>query len=66
MAEQTFETHRTARDQKRRVAASTAIGLNAVRPILQFQVSLLRLWADRIETFAQKELSTEVEQDGKQ
>ena len=54
MAEQSFDTRRMTRDQERRIAAATAIGLNAVRPLLQFQVSLLRLWADSIEAFAHK------------
>jgi hypothetical protein len=66
MAEQSFDTRRMTRDQERRVAAATAIGLNAVRPILQFQVALLRLWADNIEKFAQKEPSGEIEQEEKQ
>jgi hypothetical protein len=51
MAEQSFDAPRMTRDQQRRVAA-TAIGLNALRPMLQFQVSLLRLWANNIEMFA--------------
>ena len=57
MAEQSFDTRRMTRDQERRIAAATAIGLNAVKPILQFQVSLLRLWADNIEKFAQRNLA---------
>ena len=66
MAEQSFDTRRMTRDQERRIAAATAIGFNAVRPILQFQVSLFRLWADNIEKFEQKELSGEIEQEEKQ
>jgi hypothetical protein len=66
MAEQSFDARRMTRDQERRIAAATAIGLNAVKPILQFQVSLLRLWADNIEKFAQKEPSGEIEQEEKQ
>ena len=66
MAEQSFGTSQMTRDQERRIAAATAIGLNAVRPILQFQVSLLRLWADNIEKFAQKEPSGEIGQEEKQ
>ena len=66
MAEQSFDAHRVTRDQERRIAAATAIGFNAIRPILQFQISLLRLWADNIEKFAQKGLSAEVEQEEKQ
>jgi hypothetical protein len=61
MAERNFETPRMTRDQQRRIAAATAIGLNAVRPMMQFQVSLLRLWANNIEMLArncEKELET--------
>jgi hypothetical protein len=52
MAEQSFDL--MTREQENRIAAGTAIGVNAVKPILQFQVSLLRLWADNIETFTHK------------
>jgi hypothetical protein len=65
MAEHNFDTRRMTRDQERRAAAATGIALNAVKPILQFQVSLLRLWADNIEAFAykyEKGLGAEVEQ----
>ena len=54
------------RDQERRIVAATPIGLNPVRPLLQFQVSLLRFWADNIEKFAQKGPSGEIEQEEKQ
>jgi hypothetical protein len=49
MTEQSFD--RMTRDQENRITAAAAIGVNAVKPILQFQVSLLRLWADHIEGF---------------
>jgi hypothetical protein len=62
MTEQSFDTRRMTRDQERRIAAATAIGLNAVRPILQLQVALLRLWADNIEKLAQKGPGGEIEQ----
>jgi len=63
MNEQSFD--RMTRDQENRITAATAIGVNAVKPILQFQVSLLRLWADHIEGFTrsyEKKLSADVEQ----
>jgi hypothetical protein len=69
MAEHNFDTRRMTRDQERRAAAATAIALNAVKPILQFQVALLRLWADNIEAFAhkyEKGLGAEVEQQEQQ
>lgn len=53
MADQNLDTRRMARDQESRITAATAIGLNTVKPMIQFQVSLLRLWADSIESLAQ-------------
>jgi hypothetical protein len=44
-ADRTLDTHRVAREQQRRVTAATAIGLNALKPVVQFQVSMLKLWA---------------------
>ena len=38
-----------ARDPQRRIAAATAIGMNALKPMMHFQVSMLRMWADSIE-----------------
>jgi hypothetical protein len=35
-----------------RIAAATAVGLNAAKPVLQFQASMLRLWADNVELTA--------------
>jgi len=67
MAEHNFDTRRMT--QERHAAAATAIALNAVKPILQFQVALLRLWADDIEAFArkyEKALGAEVEQQERQ
>ena len=43
---------RFARDPQRRIAAATAIGMNALKPMMHFQVSMLRMWADSIERFA--------------
>jgi hypothetical protein len=48
MAKETFEPSLVAREQQARVAA---FGLNTIRPMLKFQVSLFRLWANNIETF---------------
>jgi hypothetical protein len=52
MADQSLDTRRIAREQEERIAAAAAIGLNAVKPMIQFQASMVRLWADNIETFA--------------
>lgn len=54
MTDQIFDTGRLAEDQQSRVAASTAIGLDALKPMIHMQVSLLRLWADNLEAFAQQ------------
>ena len=40
------------RDPQRRITAATAIGMNALKPIMHVQVSMLRMWADSIERFA--------------
>jgi hypothetical protein len=37
------------RDPQRRI---TEIGMNALKPIMHLQVSMLRMWADSIERFA--------------
>jgi hypothetical protein len=55
MAENTdrsLDAHRLAREQQRRVTAATAIGFGVLKPIMQFQVSMLRLCANSIERFA--------------
>ncbi|MCK1414854.1 hypothetical protein IVB55_18130 [Bradyrhizobium sp. CW4] len=44
--------NRIARDPQGRITAATAIGMNALKPIMHFQVSMLRMWADTIERFA--------------
>ena len=68
MADKTSNANRFARDQQRRITAATAIGMNALKPILHFQVSMLRMWADSIERFAGKyekgleEIATTVEE----
>jgi ABC-type arginine transport system permease subunit len=51
MADKTSTTNPFASDQGR-ITAATAIGMNAWKPIMQFQVSMLRMWADNIERFA--------------
>ncbi len=53
MTDSSFDAGRMARDQQSRIAASAAIGLNALKPMIYFQVSLLRLWADNLEALAQ-------------
>jgi hypothetical protein len=52
MVDKTANANRFARDPQRRNTAATAIGMNALKPIMHFQVSMLRMWADSIERFA--------------
>jgi hypothetical protein len=52
MADNTAYANRFAREQQNRIIAVTAVGMNALKPILHFQVSMLRVWADSIERFA--------------
>ena len=52
MADKTANANRFARDSQRGITAVTTIGMNALKPIMHFQVSMLRIWADSIERFA--------------
>ncbi|WP_342735154.1 hypothetical protein [Bradyrhizobium sp. B117] len=52
MADKTATENRFAHDPQRRIAAATAIGMHALKPMIHFQVSMLRMWADSIERLA--------------
>ena len=52
MADKTSDANRFARDPQSRITAATAIGMNALKPMMHFQVSILRMWADNIERLA--------------
>ena len=52
MADKITNANRFVRDPQRRITAATAIGMKALKPIMRFQVSMLRMWADSIERFA--------------
>ena len=52
MADHSLDARRMARDQESRMVGATAIGLNTLKPMVQFQISLLRLWAASFEKFA--------------
>ena len=43
---------RIEREPQKRMTAAAAIGMSALKPIMHFQVSMLRMWADSIERFA--------------
>ena len=49
---QSLDARRMAREQESRIAASTAIGLNAAKPVVQFQTSMLRVFAENFEQAA--------------
>ena len=50
MAEKTADADHFARDT--RITAAAASSLNAFKPIMLFQVSMLGMWAHSIERFA--------------
>ncbi|OKO77246.1 hypothetical protein [Bradyrhizobium sp. AS23.2] len=52
MADNISNSNPFARDPQRPTAALTAMGMNALKPIMHFQVSMLRMWANSIERFA--------------
>ncbi len=52
MADQSLDARRIAREQEGRMAASVSIGLNAVKPFVQFQTSMMRVFAENIEQAA--------------
>jgi hypothetical protein len=47
MADKTFIAN-----PQRSITAATTFSMNALKPIMHFQVMMLRMWADSIETFA--------------
>jgi hypothetical protein len=51
-ANQSLDVRRIARDQESRIAATASMGLNAAKSFVQFQTSILRLWADNFELAA--------------
>jgi len=52
MADQSLDARRIAREQESRLAATASMGINAAKPFIQFQTSMLRLWADNFELAA--------------
>ena len=52
MADKTTNANPCARDLESRIPVATAIGMKALNPVLRFQVSMLRMWANSIERFA--------------
>lgn len=52
MADKTSNVNQFAGEPQRRITAVAEIGLSALKPILHFQVLMLRMWADSIERLA--------------
>ena len=52
MTDKDFEASRFAQNPKQHFTAATAVGIDALKPIMRFQVSMLRMWAESIERFA--------------
>ena len=50
MADTSLDVNRMAREQENRIAATAAIGINADMPFVQFQTSMLRIWAENVES----------------
>jgi len=52
MADQSLDARRIAREQEERMAASADIGFKAAKPFVQFQTSMMRLFAENMEQAA--------------
>ncbi len=52
MIENNGDTGGLTRESHRQVPGATSIGLTVFKPIMHFQVSLLRMWAHNVERFA--------------
>jgi hypothetical protein len=51
-ANQSLDARRMAREQEGRMAATASMGLNVAQPFVQFQTSMLRVFAENIEQAA--------------
>jgi hypothetical protein len=52
VADQSLDARRIAKEQEDRMAASASIGFNAAKPFVQFQTSMMRLFAENIDQAA--------------
>lgn len=52
MVDMTSQANQFAGEAQRRISSGTEFGLNIFRPILHWQVLMLRMWADSVERFA--------------
>lgn len=51
-ANQTLDSRRIARDHDTRIAATAAIGLSAIRPFVDFQTAMFRMYGETCELMA--------------
>ncbi|GIQ73201.1 hypothetical protein [Bradyrhizobium sp. RD5-C2] len=51
MTDEMNNATRLLQEPQKRMAAATTIGMSALKPMLHFQVSMLRMWADTLERF---------------
>ena len=51
-ANQSLDARRMAREQEGRMAATAFRGLNVAQPFVQFQTSMLRMFAENVEQAA--------------
>ena len=52
MTDQSLDARRIAKEQEDCMAASASIGFNAAKPFVQFQTSMMRLFAENIDQAA--------------
>lgn len=51
-ANNTLDSRRIARDQESRIAATAVIGLTAIKPMIEFQVAMFRMYGEFCELMA--------------
>jgi hypothetical protein len=51
-ANQTLDSRRIARDHESRIATTAAIGLTAIRPFVEFQTAMFRMYSETCELMA--------------
>ena len=49
---QSLDSRRLAREQEARIASTSMIGFNAIKPLVAFQTSLLRVFSENCEIMA--------------
>lgn len=49
---QTLDSRRIVRDTEARIAAASSAALSSAKPFVEFQTSIMRLWANNCELLA--------------